>query len=297
MRQIAILTGKMKPFYPIIRHIYIFVQKIYNGAITTILIPNPHSRVSKPHVFRTLICSLSFFVCQESIANGTCIMAIRTPTQVVVAADSLGVPFGATTIKRQTFCKIAHHDSIYFACSGDVAEFRSGFDVYRVAGEALSGGGTTLDKVKRFDDLIQVQLPKAVKSMNKTYKDEATFVSAVFFGFESGTPFVFARGYKAFVSVFNTVGVSIVPNDCPGLTCPNSPNGITYTNLGKRDTINKIIDSGLAITNANAIEAVKILVESEIAADINNINVAPPVDVISIDKTGVHWIQKKNECK
>lgn len=225
-------------------------------------------------------------------------MAIRTPTQVVVAADSLGVPFGAaTTIKKQTFCKIAHQDSIYFAFSGYVVELESGFDAYGIAREALSGNGTTLEKVKRFDELIQARLPIAVKSMNKTYKDEATFVNAVFLGFENGAPFVFARGYKAVVSVFNTVGVAIFPNDCPGLTCPNSPNGITHTILGKRDTINRIIASGLTITDTNAIAAVKILVESEIAADINNVNIAPPVDVISIDKTGVHWIQKKDECK
>lgn len=249
------------------------------------------SKVVKPVVF------LIFLLPYLNYAEATSVVAIRTPSQVVVGTDSLNVPVDNIG-ENESFlaCKIFHHGTIYYTFSGIISDEPSNFNIRLIAEEALKTEGAMADKLMKFETLILSKLKRFSKNLIKDPDPKPVIVKAMFFGIENDVPFLYVRRYRYTVGASGFGTILRDPTDCPGKTCTDSPTGINLTVLGLRTEIDKILSTGYVITDSNAIKTVKRFIEAQIVADPGHKNVSPPIDIIKIDRTGIHWIQRKKDC-
>src|ERR1051326_5556982 len=100
----------MKPTAAILRHVNVVkAKRIYHRA--GLLIPRhaTYPRIAKAYVF---------LLCLMVSTQATSIVVLRTPTEVVLGADSRGTFFDGKTVEYKTVCKIYERGGVFFAVAG-----------------------------------------------------------------------------------------------------------------------------------------------------------------------------------
>ena len=173
----------------------------------------------------------------EYALSQTTIVAIRTPKEVWIGADSKAAAIRNKSITKSV-CKIRQVDSLFFAFAGLPKYKKSGYDLVAVVNEACRNGGTISNKVKTFDTLIAAPLSRALKRI-KRYQpayfhqeiEGKAVIQVLFAGIENGAPVFFMR-YIEFISRDNA-SPSIVINkvSCPGGDCPGGKSLLTWDTI------------------------------------------------------------------
>lgn len=160
----------MKPLLTVVANIYIKTTKaIYKTA--SLFVPRHRypSIVSDSHTLPAFWVLLAVAL---PATGQTCVVVYRTPTEVVVGADSKGT-FATNKSISKSACKIIPIDNIAFACSGFVADARTGYDMQIIASSAARQPGSLTEKVRKFEQLVKPELANDLEHLKRTSAQES----------------------------------------------------------------------------------------------------------------------------
>lgn len=232
-------------------------------------------------------------------AAATTIVAVKTQNEIVIGADSKVTDTYGNAFSNQA-CKIIQAGNLFFAYEGLARDKQTGFDIAQIAARALQlkPNAPISEKVSILTGFVASQLfdelPRLKQHDPGTYREKVeggqTFLKILIAGFEGNTPLLFVRQFRAVPINRQTIGVSIVPDDC----LKDCAQGIVVKSLGETAAIDGLPEETPGFWEGGIVEGVRRLIETEIAA--RSEYVGPPIDILRIDKTGAHWIQKKASC-
>lgn len=232
-------------------------------------------------------------------AAATTIVAVKTPTEIVIGADSkMTDTYGGGVASRE--CKIVQAGNLFFAYEGMVRDRRTGFDIAPLVRQALAlkPDATASERVSIMTGFVTsrlfVELPELKRHDPDTYREKVeggqTFLRILVAGFEGSEPLLFVRGFRAVPVGGQTIGVGVVPDDCVA-GCGGK---IVVRALGETAAIDGLPEEMPGFWEGGLKEGVRRLIEMEIQA--REEYVGPPVDILRIDAAGAQWLQKKPDC-
>ena len=235
-------------------------------------------------------------------ARATTVVAVKTPTEIVIGADSKVTDAFGNDAGRQA-CKIVQAGTLFFAHEGMARHRLTGFDVARVAREALlraAPDSTAAERVGAMTGALATELfaelPRLKRLDPDTYRAKVegrVFLKVLVAAFERGRPLLFVRHFRAAHARADIFGVTVTPDDC--LADCGAEEGARVTRLlGETEAIEGLAEETPGFWEAGTADGVRRLVETEIAA--RDAYVGPPVDILRIDRTGARWLQKKPAC-
>jgi hypothetical protein len=256
----------------------------------------------KPFVPWIVFLSTFFLSVSSSAQNytrGTAILAIRTPGEIAVAADSrevgpLGLPNPAPV------CKIRQIDrNIFLAAYGLYEEKQSGYNFWEMIRQAGRGFNTVTTMADSFEAYARAPLEKALKQIRlnspEFYKEKCLKsppLGVIFFGFEDDILVFKHRKVSVYDPASANIWVNFLREDCPGPGCPDGYIAVAVaeeqeigSSSPSRNTVN--IDVGIVAAVRNFITTV---------ISNNPVKYGPPIDILYINKEGAKWVQKKAEC-
>jgi hypothetical protein len=244
-----------------------------------------------------LLILLSVF---SNVASAqTSIVAVRTPNEMVVGADSKG-QLGGDRLYNIPLCKIVKANNLFFAISGLSHDPATSFDANAVAIQASQSEGTIHDRATEFEKLIVMPLTRALKEIRRDYpmNYNRDFVGKpalqiIFFGFERNLLVLLAREFEGRTSDSGGLPYVRITKrlNCPGEACPL---GEMAVYLGQAEAINRFRRENPDSYAVGLVKAVRHLIQLEID-DVPD-KVGPPIDVLRITRTGAEWIERKKEC-
>ena len=236
----------------------------------------------------------------------TSIVAIRTPSEMVIATDSklntITIKNGQATLDVSRMCKIFESGGFYFAAAGypssDVDILGVKYNLYVIARAALNSNKPVLDRVIDFERRIPLLLGRDLTLIRRdrpafydAIVSEGSAVEVIFFGVEKGVPIIYHVQCKPVVKPDGTVEIITERKGCAdGCTDP-----IFTVFLGRRRAIDEILRRYPKIWDSlSLVDAARFLVTAEVVD--SPAEVGLPIDIVRFDKSGARWIERKSEC-
>ena len=246
---------------------------------------------------------LALFVMRPTIAltqemkHGTAMAAIRTPNEIVVAADSK-VVHGDDSPDPDPLCKIRQIGDMFFAVHGMAEDTPSGFNVFPIIIKSGQQGGTISDRIAIFENLAKAPLEEALERLRVqkpiVYQRNCIDIAplgVIFFGFESNELVFYYRRFVVNPHAGPPVSVNIERRGCPG---PDCPTGIAAVFVGPTEHVQRFMRNTPEYWKRNLIDVARSFVQMEI--DEKLVDVGPPIDILRITQAGATWEQRKQEC-
>jgi hypothetical protein len=229
----------------------------------------------------------------------TTIVAVKTASEIVIGADSKVTDTYGSAAANQA-CKIVQAGNLFFAYEGIARDRRTGFDIAKIAAQALlfKPDATLSEKVSLLTGFVTDSLFVELSSLKQhdpdTYREKVeggqTFLKLLVAGFEGQQPLLFVRGFRAVPLSRQLIGVSVVPDDC----LADCRDRVAVRSLGETDAIDGLPEETPGFWTGGIAEGVRRLIETEIAARSEYVGL--PIDILRIDSAGAEWIQKKANC-
>jgi hypothetical protein len=226
---------------------------------------------------------------------GTSIVAIRTPTELFLGADSQAV-WGEDE-PPVSVCKVVQISDSFFAAARLVADNRGDFDVARTAAAVRRPTEPLLDSVSRFETAIEPQLIDVASyirehnriSFNKEVVNKPA-LEVAFFAWESSTPVLYLRYFNVTLTSGGSLAISMVRKNCPG----DCPTGIVFVALGHHEAIDAQLREVPHYWRRGLATSILELIELQAKTTPNF--VGGPIDIIRLSASGAEWIQRKRQC-
>lgn len=244
---------------------------------------------------------LSLAICASlsgSPALATTIVVVRSPDEIVIAADSkLTDTYGNELNNR--VCKIQQAGNLFLAHEGFLKNRQSGFDVVALSQHALMlrPGSTARERVEILTGIVTSRLFSELANLKKNFPDDfrqkfeaRTFLSIVVAAFENNRPLVFVRQFRTAQPRSGVIGVTVLQNDC----LEDCSGGIATRLLGETDAIRDLPEETKDFWSGGLVAGARSMVELQIAA--RSEYVGAPVDLLQLTARGAKWIQKKASC-
>jgi hypothetical protein len=230
-------------------------------------------------------------------ANATTIVVARTPTEIVIGADSK-VTDSYGGVVDNSACKIQQVGNLFVAFEGLLRDKKTGFNVAEIARRALQlkPNASAAEKVDiltgfvtsaLFEELNQARINSPQEFRIKL--EGQTFLRIVVAGFEGNRPVVFVRQFRTAFMARN-IGVVVIPDDC----LKDCKGEVVTRFIGEIGAIEGLPEETQDFWKAGLISGVRRLLEIEIAA--RSEYVGAPIDILQINARGARWVQKKPEC-
>ncbi len=284
----------MKPNLPIFAHVEIerihadhrfFRRKINYGT-------NDLS-VSLSHPFKAALGQIVVLILLAVPGlSQTTIVAARNSNQVVLAADSKMSGSGGTPRS----CKIRHCGDAFLATSGLVRIQDRDIWAWSLE-EACKGQALPKERVAMLEKAIvkwladSISLARGVANLPEIvhFLNKEAVVSFVLVGYRNDS-YIYQRGFGH--DDLGNVVISPFQHDFDAAVPADNVNQVL---LGKFEGITRLRNNYRAYGAFGLAKGAEFLVNLMIVEDAAE--VGPPVDVLVIDKTGPHWIQRKPECE
>jgi len=233
------------------------------------------------------------------MAEATIIIGIRTPEEVVIAADSMGTFQGLYPGRSGPVCKVFTVGRVGFAVGGLVKSPRGGFDAAAVVGQALFGRRSIFQAVAAIEGELRLSIAQELerqrhedpKLFAKTVEGgDGSVASVLLGGFEGDVPVAVAVGFKASYDPAGEISVSASRLACPG----DCPSGVLTFYLGNSSPIERYTSEHGQPLEMPPAAVVRFLAQLVIDARVPG--VGPPIDVLVISKSGMSWHPLKEEC-
>jgi hypothetical protein len=242
-----------------------------------------------------LVCALHG---QLPRAGATTVVVIRTPEEIVIAADSaVTVRFNSQSATSKSGCKIFEVDAkLFFSVSGLVTDGLTGFNIPRIVMSSSLGSGSVAEKLARVEREVEKAVVGELPHMRE--RDPAGYeklirsagaVTVLLAGIDAGVPVVTSFSLGLSASATGVIETSKLQESCPG----NCPSGVRAFWLGEGDAIQRLRARG-GLPALGMPELARFLVQTEI--DAGAPGVAAPVDVLRILPGGPIWVEKKQGC-
>jgi len=248
----------------------------------------------RPHVFRRGSISLLSILLVGSVlrqASATALVAVKTPTEVVIGADSLAIiSFPGSGPRRIPFCKIRRIGSIVFALSSNLDQLAAtDFYEFSIAEQAVSSSHSVAQAVDAFAARIQGPLHRALVASRKSAPDayrrvieSGQALTIIFAGYEKSMPVACSLTYlvepDAKLTLHTDRSYSCHPNRKSEVFF-SAPTDAMVRNFKsnpdsfKRTPVAESIRNYISIAIAEKPDLV-----------------GPPIVIIRIDKSGIHWV-------
>lgn len=240
------------------------------------------------------ISSTLLWIFLASSANGTVIYVRASGGEVVIAADSKRVfhePGGMQ--HSESVCKIHQVEDIVFASAGlvGVTGIALNADISQVARQAMSGNGTLVERVRNFQQLIEVPLLNAML-ITRT-RDQTEYggylqhgaLQTVFIRAEKQVPVIALSRFPLTEGPNGTIKLEPKVNLYSGKLTISLGGSPTAIDLGKDEEY----------WSKGSVDGVRELIKISIAD--NPSKTGEPIDILKFSKSGTSWIQVKPECK
>jgi hypothetical protein len=244
-----------------------------------------------------------FFLILQIVAirssSATTIVVLKTQSEIVAGADSMGVFITGDARISNSFCKI-HQVQDFFIASAGFYDTRAGhrLNINEVVTRAARKSDPLTVVVNRSSSSIANALSQAV---SEAKEDDGLYnvlgrgsVVTFFFGFEDGKPATYAHRF----SVITQQERSKMPlingtHDACGPQCvpPEDNPYLVYT---RSEALDNFRSMNHGLLRDNPLAFVRSMIFADIAA--NKDRSGPPVDILSIDRNGPKWIEKKPNC-
>ena len=229
----------------------------------------------------------------------TTIVVLKTPSEIVVGADSMGVYITGERQISNRFCKIHRIDNFFIASAG-FFDTRAGqrLNIKEVVARVARKSDSLTAAVNRSSSAIAKALSQAVLDARA---DDGLYnvlvggnVVTFFFGFEDGKPATYAHRF----SVMPQREHSKVPlidgtRDGCGPQCVPA-DGNPYLMHTRSQAMDDFRSQNRGLLRDDPVAFVRSMVFSDIAA--NKHRSGPPVDILRVDQNGANWIEKKPSC-
>jgi len=234
----------------------------------------------------------------QGILHGTAVAAIRTPSEIVVAADSKEVN-GDGSANTNLVCKIRQIGDMFFTVNAMNSQSATGFDAFQIIEGAARAKGTLDQILTRSIDALRTPLENAVNYVrtNNPSEFEKNFtkhdaLGVMIFGVENGDIVLCSVTFAANGSPEKPVSISIVRYCCPG---PDCHGGNALSLVGPNETATfEFQKANPEYWKADLVALSRSFVESQIKAD--PADCGPPIDIVRLTKNGPEWIARKKEC-
>lgn len=219
----------------------------------------------------------------------TTIVVFWTPTSTVLGTDAKtrfgnGKPAGST-------CKIGVSKNILWAHAGFLGFRDSPAIIHNILSEELNSSGALDSRISSAESRISAALFSffnlpLVKPGVLAHPDKNQ-VQFVVIAFENGTTRMVVRSFMPRKGASENVQIDIIRDNCPDNPSCGSRQ---YEGLGFHDEADRILKNDAALWNRSPKDIIKYLIRTEIKVLPND--VGPPVSIVGIDASGVHWIHK-----
>ena len=257
------------------------------------------TRHGKQRFLLDLSIALVLLALGAPFAEATIIIGIRTPEEVVIAADSMGTFHGLYPETTKPVCKIFTVGGVGFAVGGLAKSPRGGFDAAAVIARALSGRRFILQAVTAIEAELRIHIAQELerqkhedpKFFAKTVEGEDGCVTSILLGaFEGGVPVAVGVSFKASYDPAGKISVSTSRLTCPG----DCPSGVLTFYLGNWSPIEHYTSEHGQPVEMPPAAAARFLAQLVIDARVPG--VGPPIDVLVISKSGISWQTLKEGC-
>jgi hypothetical protein len=261
------------------------------------MVGNRRCRIPIPLL--TVFLGLSWFGRAPPVAHATTIAGIRTPEQVVIAADSLGTARGYRIESTRPVCKIFRVKDAAFAIAGLVKDLAWKFDAENATADSLRRQTrlteTANDLADRLTDMLGSYLERLKTGNPYLYRklleeQEGTITSILLAAYEGDQPVAIGMSFHASEDTGGRIRITPTQVACPG----DCPDGVMHFFLGERRPIERYIAEHGKDRLLPATSGAPFLVR--LVIDGGSKLVGPPVDVIVIDGQGVSWPARKEGC-
>lgn len=225
--------------------------------------------------------------------DATTLVILRTPREIVVAADSLLSLYGR---RPQQVCKIGRHGDTVFATAGLVESQDGVLDVHAVIAQVLRRNVSWIEHVRTIKRRLQEPLLRTLRRMRRELPDEFRALAGGGFAlhvslaaFRDGTARLETREF--FVEAGDTGRMRLrvrrvsCPADCAGT--------VNVFGVGETEAMMRHVDQ-LARYPADLATLAYDLVDLQVGA--TPAVVGPPIDVIRVNAAGVAWSARKASC-
>jgi len=248
-----------------------------------------------PRRSRLLLATLAATLLAGATIRATTLAIVRTPTQVVIAADSLLVWYGGN-LRPQLTCKLDAHGDVIFGMAGLVVSPENDFDAHALIGTVLDTPGGLEERATVLERLLQGRLLGTLTRIQielpRLFAEQLAggFVLNVTLGaVRDDVAYLEMRDFYAETAPDGSLRLRIArvscPRDCPR---PTEVFGVGETTAMMRH-LGSLPELPTALPGL-----AEALVEIEI--DDRPALVGPPVDVVRAAPAGVEWIRRKPSC-
>ena len=231
-------------------------------------------------------------------SSATTIVVLKTRSEIVAGADSMGLFVTGRQRISHRFCKI-HAVHNFFIASAGFYDTRAGqsMNIQEIVKSVAKKEDPLALAAERSSSAIGNALAQA---LSQAKKEDPLYnflvrgnVVTFFFGFESGKPAVYMNqtvitpGDHASAPAIESTQKQCGPLCIP----PERQPHLLHTSSQAMDDFRS---DNAGLLQDNPLAFVRSLIAADIAA--NGHRSGPPVDVLRIDQTGAKWIDKKAHC-
>lgn len=252
--------------------------------------------------------ALVFWFCifVRSSAVATSVVVIWNPYSVVFASDTLAQSVTNNGIKHLHHCKIRQTNNLIVASSGTTFNAAMGLNVNASVSANFGGTGTDIEKANRVVDEIYWPLLRALQFSYKQLTPEQ-YAGIFAEGGHDALSIAVARIDKSgpIVTVIEIIrndtiagapdSLSRKINVCSSTNdyCREPGRSFDYVILGRNKAVRPFL-SDPTFWKGKTTDVARRIIEIEIKAVPDT--VGPPIDVVTIDATGVKWEPPYGEC-
>jgi hypothetical protein len=244
-------------------------------------------------VARCLISLTTVLAFAVPAARATSIVILRSANKVYIGADSRRSYRESADTYTGSVCKIVPAGRLLFVASG--LTYANDQQVASVGAKVGRMSPTVRYAIEEFRRRMRQFLPEAIAAEARVDHNrvrKGLILEAAFIGMENNLASVSVEWYRG-------NGSSTKPRVTTDRRIYSSPvpGRYDFIFLGKRRAIDRYIRgrSWPIRSDADAISLITRLINLEIAESPES--TAPPVDILKLDRTGSHWLQRKASCE
>jgi hypothetical protein len=230
----------------------------------------------------------------------TTIVVLKTQSEIVAGAESMGVYLTGDGRTSNRFCKI-HQVHNFFIASAGFFDTRAGqrLNIKEIVTRAARKSDPVSVAVNRSSRAIANALSQALSDARE---DDGLYnilvqgsVVTFFFGFEDVKPAIYAHRFSVMTQPGYSKEVPLieVTHDNCGPRCFPA-DGHPYLMHTRSQAMDDFRLQNRGLLRDHPVEFVRSMIFSDIAA--NQHRSGPPVDILRIDQNGPKWIEKKPNC-
>jgi hypothetical protein len=253
--------------------------------------------------FLSALSSLLFFVILQIVpiraSFATTIVVLKTQSEIVAGAESMGVYITGDRRISNSFCKI-HQVHDFFIASAGFYDTRAGqrLNIKEVVTRVARKSDSLTVAKNRSSSAIASALSQAVSDARE---DDGLYnvlvggnVVTFFFGFEDGKPAAYAHRFSV-ITQREPSKVALIESTHDGCGPQCVPaDGNPYLTHTRSQAMDDFRSKNLGLLRDDPVAFVRSMIFSDIAA--NKHRSGPPVDILRIDQNGPKWIEKKPNC-